>query len=152
MTAITGTTFFHRPVDLVFDFLADPRNEPKYNPIVLDARKITGGPIGPGTRFVQRAKQFGRAGDVDIEIIDYQRPKHLGFRIRSTGMKVHGRQFFTAQDTGTQVRWEWDFRADRRWRLLGPLMGLAGRRLERRVWERMKRYVDAELTGRSDAS
>jgi hypothetical protein len=59
MTAITGTTSFRRPVEDVFGFLADPRNESKYNPIILDARKITDGPIGSGTKFVQRAKSFG---------------------------------------------------------------------------------------------
>jgi hypothetical protein len=32
--------------------------------------------------------------------------------------------------------------ATRSLRLLGPLAGLAGRRLEQRVWSVMKRYLD----------
>ena len=62
MTKIAGVTRFDRPVEEVFDFLADPRNEPRYNPLILDAWKTTPGAIGPGTRCVQRATSFGRAG------------------------------------------------------------------------------------------
>lgn len=75
---------------MVLDFLADPRNEPKYNPLILAARKTTSGPIGLGTRYVQQVKSFGRVGDVDIEIVEYQRLGHLAFDICSAGMQVRG--------------------------------------------------------------
>jgi hypothetical protein len=35
----------------VFDFAADQRNEPLYNPRMVRAEKVTGGPIGKGTVF-----------------------------------------------------------------------------------------------------
>ena len=143
MTKIVGRTFFSRPVEDLFDFLADPRNEPLYNPVVLSAEKITAGPIGVGTRFVQRAKSFGRVGSVYIEVVSCARPDHLGFAIQSAGMNVLGEQTFSPEPpAGCQVTWVWDLRARGPWRLLGPLFGLAGRRLEQRVWEQMKAYVD----------
>ena len=86
MTTIAGVTLFDRPVDQVFDFLADSSNEPPYNPLILPAWMTTPGPIGPGTRFVQRARSFGRVGQVDIELVEYRRPEHLGWAIRSPGM------------------------------------------------------------------
>jgi hypothetical protein len=49
MTRIEGRTSFARRPEDVFAFLADPRHEPAYNPIVLSAEKVTPGPIGPGT-------------------------------------------------------------------------------------------------------
>jgi hypothetical protein len=64
MTRIEGRTSFARPPAEVFDFLADPRNEPAYNPLILSARKLTPGPIGPGTRFVQRADRSRNASAV----------------------------------------------------------------------------------------
>jgi len=143
MTKIAGVTRFTRPVEEVFDFLSDPRNEPRYNPLILGARKTTAGAIGRGTRFVQQAKSFGRVGDVDIELVEYRRPEHLGFAIRSAGMNVRGDLAFDPEASGCRVAWTWDFRPRGALRLLGPLMGFAGRRLERRVWEQMKRYVDA---------
>jgi Polyketide cyclase / dehydrase and lipid transport len=142
MTRITGRTVFDRPVEDLFDFLADPRNEPRYNPVVIAAEKTTPGPIGVGTRFVQRARSFGRVGDVEIEVVSYARPDHLGFAIKSAGMDVRGEQTFSRQPPGCLVTWAWDLRPRGPWRLPGPLFGLAGRRLEPRVWREMKAYVD----------
>lgn len=143
LTTIAGVTWFGRPVPYMFDFLADPRNEPRYNPLVLAVRKTTPGAIGPGTRFVQRIKSVGGTADVAIEVVTYRRPYHLGFAIRSPGMRVRGNLVLDGQDGGCRVAWTWDFHPQGVWRLLGPLTGLAGRRLEKRVWEQMKRYVDA---------
>jgi hypothetical protein len=41
----------NRPVDEVFDFVADARNEPRRNPRMLRAEKLSAGPVGLGTRF-----------------------------------------------------------------------------------------------------
>ena len=38
----------------VFDFVADERNEPIYNPNILVSEKVTAGPIGAGSRFAWR--------------------------------------------------------------------------------------------------
>lgn len=40
-----------RPVDEVFDFVADARNVLKWLPVAVERRKLTDGPIGLGTRF-----------------------------------------------------------------------------------------------------
>jgi hypothetical protein len=147
MTRITGRTVFDRSAEDLFDILADPRNEPLYNPLILTAEKTTAEPIGVGTRFVQRARSFGRVGNVDIEVVSYARPEHLGFAIKSAGMDVRGEQTFSAEPSGCLVTWTWDLRPRGPWRLLGPLFGLAGRRLEHRVWREMKAYVDTIGTG-----
>lgn len=146
MTRIAGRTEFTRPPAEVFELLADPRNESRYNPLILAADKTSGGPIGVGTRFVQQAKSFGRIGDVDIEVVEYRRPERLAFAIRSSGIDVHGALAIAPHGSGCVVDWIWDLRPRGAWRLLGPLMALGGRRLERRVWEQMRRYVDASGT------
>lgn len=143
MTRIEGRTSFARSPEQMFDFLADPRNEPAYNPRIRSARKLTPGAIGPGTRYVQHAKSFGRVGDVTIVLVDYQRPRRLSWDIQSAGMSVRGDVRFDPRAAGCRVSWAWDLHPKGAWRLLGPLMGLAGRRMERRVWQRMQRYVDA---------
>ncbi len=51
MGHIEGEIIIHRPVEEVFDFVADERNEPRYNRRMLHAEKISEGPVGPGTRF-----------------------------------------------------------------------------------------------------
>ncbi len=51
MAHIEGEILIGRSVEDVFDFVADERNEPRYNPRMLRAEKISPGPIGAGTRF-----------------------------------------------------------------------------------------------------
>ena len=146
MTRIEGDTWFARSPEEMFAFLADPRNEPAYNPRILSARKVTTGPIAPGTRFVQRAKAFGRVGDVTIDLLDCQRPHHLTWAIHSRGMDVRGNEAITSNRQQTRVHWVWEFQPRGILRILGPLLGLAGRRLEQRVWADMKHHVDTAPT------
>ena len=142
MTSIEGRTSFARAPEEVFDFLVDPRHESAYNSLVLSARKETPGPIGPGSRFVQRVKSFRRVGEVSILLVDCERPHHLTWAIGSTGMDTTGTEEITQENDQTIVHWSWDFRARGGLRLLGPLVGWAGRRLEQRVWADMKRHLE----------
>jgi hypothetical protein len=49
--AVTDPGTFARPVDVVFDIVADERNLPKYYPDLLPSEMVTDGPIGVGTKF-----------------------------------------------------------------------------------------------------
>jgi hypothetical protein len=49
MAGIEGEIVISRPVEMVFDYVADQSNEPQYNPQMVRAQKITSGPIGKGT-------------------------------------------------------------------------------------------------------
>ena len=49
MTTIKGSILIRRPVEEVFDYVADERNEPGYNPQLRSVEKTTPGPIGVGT-------------------------------------------------------------------------------------------------------
>jgi hypothetical protein len=41
MARVSGEILIERPVEEVFDFVADQRNEPIYNPRMLQSEKIT---------------------------------------------------------------------------------------------------------------
>ena len=51
MAGIEGEIIIARPVDVVFDYVADQSNEPQYNPQMVRAEKITPGSVGKGTRM-----------------------------------------------------------------------------------------------------
>lgn len=46
MATIQGEIVIGRPVDVVFDYVADQSNEPQYNPRMVRVEKITTGPVG----------------------------------------------------------------------------------------------------------
>ena len=51
MVHIHGEIVINRPLEEVFDVVADTSREPRYNPRMHHAEQITNGPIGVGTRF-----------------------------------------------------------------------------------------------------
>jgi hypothetical protein len=57
-----------RPVDAVFDFLADGENDKKFSARLLEITKLTAGPVGVGTVYRSRARDLGRTASHDIEI------------------------------------------------------------------------------------
>jgi hypothetical protein len=59
MAHICGEVTIDAPVEEVFDLVADERNEPRYNPRIVRAEKLSEGPVGRGARFVAEPK--GRA-------------------------------------------------------------------------------------------
>lgn len=148
VAVITGTTIIGRPPQVVFDCLTDPRHEPAYNPVVVSAAKLTPGPIGPGTRFVQQMRPFRFTAPVHIELVEYDPPSRLRWHITSTGMDVHGDirvgpSLVNGSD-GSTVEWRWLFRPRGWLRLAGPLATWTGARLERGIWRRLKTYLEAD--------
>jgi len=53
MARISGEVLIRRPVEDVFDFVADERNEPRFNPLMTHVEKLSDGrpgqrrPVGP---------------------------------------------------------------------------------------------------------
>ncbi|MGH9114913.1 MAG: hypothetical protein ACRDWW_03695 [Acidimicrobiales bacterium] len=49
-----------RPPEAVFDFVADERNEPRFNPQMATSSLESGEPIGDGSRFRTTFQSVGR--------------------------------------------------------------------------------------------
>jgi len=49
-----------RPIDEVFEYLANFSNAAEWDPGVVSGRKLTRGPIGPGTEFEIVSRFMGR--------------------------------------------------------------------------------------------
>jgi hypothetical protein len=60
----------------VFDFVADERNEPRYNPQMTLAEMVTQGPIGVGGTF-HSVMTGARAADMTIEFTEFDRLRRL---------------------------------------------------------------------------
>jgi uncharacterized protein YndB with AHSA1/START domain len=110
MVRIEGEIAIDRPVDEVFDFVADERNEPRYNPRIHRVAKLTTGPIGQGTRFRAETTTIGRPAGIAIRYTAYQRPRRLGSSIRMSAADIQGTLTFDPAAGGTRMRWLWDLR------------------------------------------
>jgi carbon monoxide dehydrogenase subunit G len=144
MAKIEGQILIGRPVEEVFDFVADSRNEPQYNPAVAGVELLTPLPIGQGTRFGAR---MGRAGTpMLVELTEFDRPHRLGSRTTSSMMQTSGSLTFAADGNGTAMSWDWQVRPRGWMRMLGPLSGPLGGRMERQIWTSLKRYLETTAT------
>lgn len=143
MTRIAGEVTVAAPVEAVFDLVADERNEPRYNPRIVRAEMLTGGPVGAGARFVAEPRGMGARGEMTVTTVEYDRPHRLHNRVHSSSMQVDGTLTFEEVAGGTRLRWDWDMGLVGPMRLLSPVLALVGPRWERRNWMGLKQYMES---------
>lgn len=144
---ITGEIVIRRPVDDVFDYVADERNEPTFNPSMTSVQKVTDGPIGAGTQFRATTRSMGRDQDMTIQITEYDRLRTLSSHTTLAAAEVTGRLTFSPDATGTRLQWAWDIQPRRLPTLLHPLIEVVGRRRERRIWRGLKHQLEGPMRG-----
>lgn len=142
MVHIEGKIVINRPVEMVFDFVADECNEPRYNPDMLRVEKVTDGPIGPGTQFRAETTSMGRTIEMIIEVTVYDRPRLLASSTRLSYMDIYGTLTFDRVGDGTRMGWSWDVKPRGVFRLMTPFIGIAGKRQEDRNWKNLKHYLE----------
>jgi uncharacterized protein YndB with AHSA1/START domain len=144
MVRIQGEITIDRPVDEVFDFVADERNEPRYNPRILRVAKLTSGPIGQGTRFRAETTTMGRTAGIAIQYTAYQRPRRLASSIHMSAADIQGTLIFNPTASGTRMGWTWDLRLRGWYRLLTPIIARWGWRLEQATWASLKQFLEGQ--------
>jgi hypothetical protein len=77
-----------------------------------------------------------------VELTGFDRPHRLGSRTTSSMMQTCGALTFAADGDGTVMSWDWQVRPKGWMRMLGPLSGSLGGRMERQIWTSMKRYLE----------
>ena len=86
-----------RAAEDVFDFVADLRNEPKFNPDASDIKQVTPDPIGLGTVYSETMR---RIGQYRTTIDRYERPTALGFDARNPKADANVQFTFTPAGEG----------------------------------------------------
>jgi Polyketide cyclase / dehydrase and lipid transport len=142
---VQGDIVINRPIDEVFDFVADERNEPKYNPQMTRAEMVTHGPIGVGTKFHVTTTGVGRAADMTIEYTEFDRPRRLGSATHISNMDINGTLVFEAQGRSTKMEWLWNIEPRGFLKLLGPIVRRMGERQESAIWTGLKKVMEAEV-------
>lgn len=131
------------PVKVVFDTVADQRNEPSYNPAMVRSEKVTTGPIRVGTRFTATVTARGRPMDMLVRYVAFDRPRRIESVTQMALLDIDYLLTFQPHPEGTLMRWSWRLRPRGRLRVLAPVLGSLGRRQERRIWTGLKRHVES---------
>jgi Polyketide cyclase / dehydrase and lipid transport len=141
-----------RPVEEVFDYVADERHEPDFNSRMSRVELLTPEPIGAGSRFEVEMTMMRRVFDMTVEFTAFARPRLLGSTSRALPREGKGRPLVTAGSLtfdpvpeGTRMRWSWQVETPGALKLLAPLVVRMGRRQERRVWNNLKRLLEEQV-------
>jgi len=135
---IKGDIVIDRPVEDVFDYVADECNEPSYNAQMRHAEKISDGPIGVGTQYRAEVVSRGRPVSMVIEFTEYERPRRLASKTTMSAMNIAYTLTFEPVGEGTRMGWSGEIEPHGMLKLMGPLVGWMGRRQERRIWTGLK--------------
>jgi uncharacterized protein YndB with AHSA1/START domain len=139
---IEGEIVIGRPVEGVFDFVADERNEPRYNAQMRRVEKISDGPIGLGTQYRAEVLSGRQVVPMVIEVTGYERPRRLASTTRMSSMDIRYTLTFEPVSEGTRMRWVGDVEPKGFLRLLTPMVGWMGRRQELRIWTSLKHHLE----------
>ena len=128
-----GSITWGREMAAVYDQAYRAKFEPSVLGPIVD---LLGGLArgGPALEFAVGTGLAGLAG--------FDRPRRLGSRTASSVMETSGALTFAADGGGTVMSWDWQARPKGWLRLLGPLSGPLGGRMERRIWTRLKHQLE----------
>jgi Polyketide cyclase / dehydrase and lipid transport len=118
MAKIEGEILIGRPVEEVFDFVADQQRAAVQPPDVR-AEKITPGPVGTGTKFRSAVASMGRTAEMLIECTSYGRPRRLASITTMQQADISYTLTFEPAGTSTRMRWSGQVHPKRAFRLLG---------------------------------
>jgi Polyketide cyclase / dehydrase and lipid transport len=147
MARIEGAIVIGRPVDVVFDYVADQGNEPQYNSRMVRAEQITPGPVGKGTRFRSAVAFRRRTAEMLIECTDYDQPELFATITTMAQADISYTLRFEPTPAGTRMSWSGQVQPKGVFRLLGPLIAWLGRRQEQRIWTALKQHLETMPRG-----
>jgi len=148
MARVEGEIVIRRPVDEVFDFVADERNEPRYNPHMRGVELLTDEPIGKRSVFSARLGTRRRTVPMTIEFTEFDRSRRLASSTHSSLVDTVGALTFEPVADGTRVQWSREVQPRGVLLLIPSVVGLIGRRQEQAIWGNLKRLLE---TGDSEA-
>ena len=128
-----------RPAEDVFDFLADLRNEKRWNPRVRQLTLATPGPIAAGSVF---RGEYQGLGTLVTTLTEYDRPNRIGFRSEGPRAQLEGVFTIGPNGRGAAVTLDATVQPRGLLALLAPVMGPAFRRQNAAAAVRLTRLLE----------
>ncbi len=144
MAHAEGSITVERPVNVVFDFLLDGLNNPRWRPSVADIRRVPGKPSGVGAAFKQGLKGPGGGGiDGDYEIVASQPNELIKFQVTAGPARPMGTYKFEASGNATRLTFILHYEPKGLARLMDPMIS-ASMRSEIAMLSNLKAYLEGQ--------
>lgn len=128
---VRSSVVIDRPIEAVFAYVADYRNDPAWRTEVREMRYVPEDRIGAGSHVIETSILFGRRVVTESVLTAYEPNRRVDFESVSGPFRVRGSRTFEPVGDGTRVtsQLEW-LPTSRVARLVAPLMG---RSYQRRI-------------------
>jgi len=110
MPLLQETLEVDRPLDEVFAFVGDFANTKEWDPGIADARMVTDGPIGIGTRYALDVVFNGRTLPMTYVVTEWDPPNRVVLKGEGSTLTAVDDIRFEATPTGTRIRYSADLR------------------------------------------
>ena len=133
----------HRPVEEVYEYVANPENLQEWAGTVVETRKDTPGPLLEGSTFTSVAKFLGRRVESPFEVTAHEHPRRHSHK--STGGPLPTEWTLTFEEVagGTRYTQVAEGEPGGFFGLVGPQLEMAGRRQLRTDLENLKDLLEA---------
>jgi len=144
MITITHEETINRPVEEVFAFIADPTNDPRWCPPVLEAEQIAGDGPETGARYRQVVKPGPKRLTSVMEMTEYLPNRRVAWKGGNEMLEFHGRYEVEAVNGGARVVMTSNLAARGILRLLEPLLRRASRDVAVEEFRNLKRLLESQ--------
>ena len=144
MARYIGHVTSPRPIEDVFDYLADFSNVRDWDPSAVESRALNGGGVAEGSRYAVISRFLGREVPITYEVTEIERPARVALLGENDSVvSLDTMSFRERPDGGTEVTYDADLQLQGARRLLDPVVGLFFRRLCERARVRMEEVLGA---------
>lgn len=139
MQTFENHLIIEQPVEMVFDFIADFENLPKWNYYIVETRNIDGKASGVGARF----RQVRKTDQQEFHVVEYEPNRAVAVETLPPTQPLKMRFTFEPIAEGTRLTDRWELEPD----VPGPLAWLAARRIKVAVADNLKKLKQLLETG-----
>ncbi len=139
---VKAEILIRRARDDVASFAMDPQNDPIWISGILEAKTLTEGPFGKGTKVQRVASFLGRRMHYTPEVVDYEPPAHIVMRTDSP-FDMTIRYDFEEADGATRMRINVRGGGSGFFKVAGPLLGLQVKKNLRRDLGKLKTLMES---------
>lgn len=143
MMKVERRVTINRPIDQVFAFVANPDNNPNWQPEVIEHRKLTDGPMDVGTKFRHVSKFMGRRIEVNGRVTEFEPNLKIAFEVESGTLLYTIDYQMESVRSATRFTYASLAEINGLLRLAQPLMVIAAKRVIDADLARLKRVLEA---------
>ena len=133
-----------RPVEIVFAFVSDSRNEPQWEATVKEVRVTPDGPSAVGTQVTKVGSFLGVKVEATNEITVLEPNRSLGFKGSAGPASLEGIFRFEAVGGGTRLSGTFQIEPGGLFKVAGPLFASQAKKQMEADLQRLKEVLEAQ--------